>query len=100
MLSTAHILSFSDGVLEVIGLYSFLHVGKIQVNLDQALRLGQAKSVTVSMCVCVCVCVCVRVRVRVHVRVCVCVYICMGVFVCTYIMCGLLYIRLRTTHTQ
>ena len=37
-----------DQLLEVVGLYSSLHVGKIQVSLDRPVRLGQASVVTVS----------------------------------------------------
>ena len=37
-----------DELLEVVGLYSSLHVGKIQVNLGEPLRMGQAKQVKVS----------------------------------------------------
>ena len=36
-----------DELLEVIGLYSFLHVGKIQVSLAEPLRLGQASEIKV-----------------------------------------------------
>lgn len=39
-----------DQLLEVVGLYSSLHVGKIQVSLDKPVRLGQASVVTVSQC--------------------------------------------------
>lgn len=38
-----------DQLLEVVGLYSSLHVGKIQVSLDKPVRLGQASVVTVSL---------------------------------------------------
>ena len=37
-----------DQLLEVVGLYSSLHVGKIQVSLGEPLRMGQAKQVKVS----------------------------------------------------
>ena len=37
-----------DQLLEVVGLYSSLHVGKIQVSLDKPVRLGQASVVIVS----------------------------------------------------
>ena len=37
-----------DQLLEVVGLYSSLHVGKIQVSLGEPLRMGQAKEVKVS----------------------------------------------------
>ena len=37
-----------DQLLEVVGLYSSLHVGKIQVSLDKPVRLGQASKITVS----------------------------------------------------
>ena len=36
-----------DKQLEVIGLYSFLHVGKIQVSLAEALKIGQAREIKV-----------------------------------------------------
>ena len=36
-----------DEQLEVIGLYSFLHVGKIQVSLAEPLRVGQASEIKV-----------------------------------------------------
>ena len=36
-----------DGLLEVIGLYSSLHIGAIQVQMDQPLRIGQAQCVKV-----------------------------------------------------
>ena len=39
-----------DQLLEVVGLYSSLHVGKIQVSLGQPLRMGQAKEVKVRAC--------------------------------------------------
>ena len=37
----------NDQLLEVVGLYSSLHVGKIQVSLGEALRMGQAKEIKV-----------------------------------------------------
>ena len=40
-------LRIDDELLEVIGLYSFLHVGKIQVSLAEPLRLGQASEIKV-----------------------------------------------------
>ncbi|CAI8054254.1 Diacylglycerol kinase epsilon, partial [Geodia barretti] len=36
-----------DQLLEVVGLYSSLHVGKIQVSLGEPLRMGQAKQVKI-----------------------------------------------------
>lgn len=36
-----------DGLVEVVGLFSSLHVGRIQVNLDEPLRIGQAREVKV-----------------------------------------------------
>ena len=36
-----------DGLVEVVGLYSSLHVGRIQVNVDEPIRIGQAKEVKV-----------------------------------------------------
>lgn len=40
-----------DRMLEVVGLYSSLHVGKIQVSLADPIRLGQAREVKVSQSV-------------------------------------------------
>ena len=37
----------NDQQLEVVGLYSAFHVGKIQVNLAEPLRLGQASEIKV-----------------------------------------------------
>lgn len=34
-----------DGLVEVVGLSSSLHVGRIQVNVDEPLRIGQAREV-------------------------------------------------------
>lgn len=39
--------SRDDQVLEVVGLYSSLHVGRIQVSIAEPVRLGQAKEVKV-----------------------------------------------------
>lgn len=36
-----------DKLLELVGLYSSFHVGKIQVSVAEPLRIGQAKSVKV-----------------------------------------------------
>ena len=36
-----------DKLLEVVGIYSSLHVGRIQVGLDQPLKIGQAREVKV-----------------------------------------------------
>jgi len=36
-----------DELLEVVGLYSSLHVGKIQVSLAEPLRLGQASEIKI-----------------------------------------------------
>ena len=36
-----------DQLLEVVGLYSSLHVGRIQVSIADPIRLGQAKQVKV-----------------------------------------------------
>lgn len=36
-----------DQLLEVVGLYSSIHIGKIQVSLSEALRVGQAKEIKV-----------------------------------------------------
>ena len=38
-----------DKLLEVVGLYSSLHVGKIQVSLAEPLRLGQASEIKVGL---------------------------------------------------
>lgn len=40
--------SINDGVLEVAGLYSALHIARLQVNMADPLRLGQARSIKVS----------------------------------------------------
>lgn len=37
-----------DQLVEVVGLYSSLHVGRIQVSMADPIRLGQAKHVKVS----------------------------------------------------
>ncbi len=39
--------SMDDKTLEVVGIYSSLHVGRIQVSLAEPLRLGQAQHVKV-----------------------------------------------------
>ena len=36
-----------DGLVEVVGLSSSLHVGRIQVNVDEPLRIGQAREVKI-----------------------------------------------------
>eukprot|EP00117_Sycon_ciliatum_P049674 scpid74696/ scgid35178/ Diacylglycerol kinase epsilon; Diglyceride kinase epsilon len=41
--------SFSDGKLEVMGLYSSLHIARLQISLADPLRLGQAKSVKITI---------------------------------------------------
>ena len=46
--STALVCSFGDGKLEVIGLYSALHIARLKISLADPLRLGQARSVKVS----------------------------------------------------
>ena len=45
---TADYFSPSDGLIEVCGLYSSLHVGRLQVALADPCRLGQARTVRVS----------------------------------------------------
>lgn len=40
-----------DQLLEVVGLYSSLHVGRIQVSMADPIRLGQAQHVKVSVAV-------------------------------------------------
>ena len=40
--------SINDGILEVTGLYSALHIARLQVNMADPLRLGQARSIKVS----------------------------------------------------
>ena len=40
--------SINDGILEVAGLYSALHIARLQVNMADPLRLGQAKPIKVS----------------------------------------------------
>ena len=39
--------SFGDGLLEVAGLYSSLHIAKLRVNIADPIRLGQARHVKV-----------------------------------------------------
>lgn len=39
--------SMDDQQLEVVGLYSTLHVGRIQVSMSDPIRLGQAQHVKV-----------------------------------------------------
>lgn len=41
--------SMDDELLEVVGLYSSLHVGRIQVSMADPIRLGQAKHVKVCL---------------------------------------------------
>lgn len=41
--------SFSDGLLEVVGLYSSLHIAKVRVNLAEPVILGQARNVEVTI---------------------------------------------------
>jgi len=40
---------FNDGYLEVIGLYSALHIAKLQVNLADPIKLGRAKNITIRL---------------------------------------------------
>ena len=39
-----------DKVLEIVGLYSSFHMGKIQAAVAEPLQIGQAKSVKVLLC--------------------------------------------------
>jgi len=41
--------SFNDGCLEIVGLYSALHIAKLQLNLADPIKLGRAKSVKVTV---------------------------------------------------
>ena len=41
--------SMDDQLLEVVGLYSSLHVGRIQVSMADPIRLGQARHVKVGL---------------------------------------------------
>jgi len=41
--------SFNDGLLEVVGLYSSLHIAKVRVNLTEPIMLGQAKNVKLTI---------------------------------------------------
>ncbi|KAK3717363.1 hypothetical protein QZH41_011596, partial [Actinostola sp. cb2023] len=41
--------SMSDGILEVIGLYSSLHIARLQVNMADPLILGQAHSIKLTL---------------------------------------------------
>ena len=36
-----------DRLLEVVGIYSSLHVGRIQVGVDEPLKIGQAREIKV-----------------------------------------------------
>lgn len=45
---------FNDGYLEVAGLYSALHIAKLQMNLAEPVKLGRAKQVKVSNVMNVC----------------------------------------------
>ena len=38
-----------DKVIEVVGMYSSLHIGTIQVSLSEPLRIGQASEVKVTV---------------------------------------------------
>ena len=60
-------LRMDDQVLEVIGLFSSVHVGKIQVSIAEPLRIGQASSIKVRSCMSVCVCFWLKVA-----RTCLC----------------------------
>jgi diacylglycerol kinase (ATP) len=41
--------SFSDGLLEVMGVESLLHVGFVQIDLDRAIRVAQAKAIEIQL---------------------------------------------------
>ncbi|XP_074639461.1 diacylglycerol kinase epsilon-like [Acropora palmata] len=41
--------SINDGLLEVAGLYSALHIARLQVNMADPLRLGQARSIKLTL---------------------------------------------------
>ena len=43
--SLCEVCRMDDGLVEVVGLSSSLHVGRIQVNVDEPLRIGQAREV-------------------------------------------------------
>ena len=47
-ISSVCLHSINDGILEVAGLYSSLHIARLQVNMADPLRLGQARTVKVS----------------------------------------------------
>lgn len=40
--------SYSDGVLEVLGIYSSFHIAQLQVGLSKPYSFGQAKKIEVS----------------------------------------------------
>eukprot|EP00794_Sanderia_malayensis_P008826 gene8826-9771_t len=46
--STTPNYSFSDGLLEVVGLYSSLHIAKVRVNLAEPIVIGQARHIKVN----------------------------------------------------
>jgi diacylglycerol kinase (ATP) len=37
--------SFSDGVIEIIGLTDVLHMGQVQVGMEEPFQVGQGKSI-------------------------------------------------------
>ena len=47
MADSCSVSSINDGILEVIGLYSALHIARLQVNLADPLRIGQAHTIKV-----------------------------------------------------
>lgn len=47
-----------DKLIEVVGMYSSLHIGTIQVSLAEPLRIGQASEVKVCVCEHACLYLC------------------------------------------
>ena len=46
------VIRMDDKLVEVVGMYSSLHIGTIQVSLSEPLRIGQASEVKVSLSCC------------------------------------------------
>lgn len=42
--------SFSDGVIEVIGLTDVLHMGQVQIGMDEPFQIGQGKVIRLTSC--------------------------------------------------
>jgi diacylglycerol kinase (ATP) len=42
--------SFSDGLIEVIGLTDVLHMGQVQIGMDEPFQIGQGKIIRLTSC--------------------------------------------------